>query len=109
MAGNMLMGLEALGGIKSSIGIPETILTPQIQQPQADKAGFNDLLNIAVKQLNETQTASESAMMQLAAGQNIELHNVVLAAQKASLTMQLALQVKNKITEAYQEIMRMQI
>lgn len=109
MSGNMLMGIEALGSIKGSIGIPETILNPQIAQPRADKPGFNDLLNVAVKQLSETQSVSESAMMKLAAGQNIELHNVVLAAQKASLTMQLALQVKNKITEAYQEVMRMQI
>ncbi|HRU39787.1 MAG TPA: flagellar hook-basal body complex protein FliE, partial [Candidatus Goldiibacteriota bacterium] len=68
-----------------------------------------ELLNVAIKQLNETQVNADSAIAQLAAGQNIELHNVVLAAQKASLTMQLALQVKNKITEAYQEIMRMQI
>lgn len=109
MAANPLMGIEALGGLKGSIGIPETILNPQIVKPQVDKPGFGELLNTAVKQLNETQGASETAMMKLAAGQNIELHNVVLAAQKASLTMQLALQVKNKITEAYQEVMRMQI
>ena len=109
MAANPMMGIEALGGIKGSIGIPETILNPQIQQPAADKAGFNDLLNVAIKQLNDTQAVSETSMMQLAAGQNIELHNVVLAAQKASLTMQLALTVKNKITDAYQEIMRMQV
>ncbi len=109
MAANPLMGIEALGGIKGTIGIPETILNPQVQQPAAEKAGFNELLNVAIKQLNETQVNADSAIAQLAAGQNIELHNVVLAAQKASLTMQLALQVKNKITEAYQEIMRMQI
>ena len=104
-----MMGIEALGGIKGSIGIPETILNPQIQQAKVDNAGFNDLVNIAIKQLNEAQTASETSMMQLAAGQNIELHNVVLAAQKASLTMQLALTVKNKITDAYKEIMSMSV
>jgi len=48
-------------------------------------------------------------MAKLAAGENIELHSVMLAAEKAALTMQFALQLKNKITEAYQEIMRMQI
>jgi len=109
MAANPMMGIEALGGIKGSIGIPETILNPQIQQAKVDNAGFNDLVNIAIKQLNEAQTASETSMMQLAAGQNIELHNVVLAAQKASLTMQLALTVKNKITDAYKEIMSMSV
>ena len=38
MAANPLMGIEALGGIKGTIGIPETILNPQVQQPAAEKA-----------------------------------------------------------------------
>jgi flagellar hook-basal body complex protein FliE len=109
MAANPMMGIEALGAIKSTIGIPESIFTQPVQTPQADKAGFNELLSTAVKSLSETQAGADAAMEKLAAGQNIELHNVVLAAQKASLTMQLAMTVKNKITEAYQEIMRMQI
>jgi flagellar hook-basal body complex protein FliE len=109
MAANPMMGIEALGSIKGTIGIPETILTQPVQTPKAANADFNELLSTAVKSLSETQTGADVAMEQLAAGQNIELHNVVLAAQKASLTMQLALTVKNKITEAYQEIMRMQI
>jgi len=109
MAGPVpINGIEGLGVVKGTIGIPESILAqPQVQGPE--RLGFNDLLNMAIKSVNDTQVNAHNAMTELAAGRNIELHNVVLAAQKASLTLQLAMQVKNKITEAYQEVMRMQI
>ncbi|MCX8092821.1 MAG: flagellar hook-basal body complex protein FliE, partial [Candidatus Goldbacteria bacterium] len=68
---------------------------------------FGQLLQMAIKSINETSVNANEAIEKLAAGQNIELHNVVLAAQKSYLTLQLALQIKNKITDAYQEIMRM--
>jgi flagellar hook-basal body complex protein FliE len=109
MAANPMMGIEAFGGIKGAIGIPESIFAPQAQAQQAGSAGFNDLLNMAIKSLNETQSGADAAMEQLAAGQNIELHDVVLAAQKASLSLQLAIAVKGKITDAYQSIMSMQV
>jgi flagellar hook-basal body complex protein FliE len=109
MAANPLMGIGALGGIKGTIGIPETILQPAPQAQQADKAGFNDLLSMAVKSLGDTQLSADNAMEKLAAGQNIELHNVAIEAQKAALTLDLAIEIKNKITEAYQSIVSMQI
>lgn len=105
-------GLNGIESITGSIGIPETILQPtidKIQPQQADKIEFKNLLNMAMNALNNSQVDADTAMQQLAAGQNIELHNVMLAAEKASLTLQLALQVKNKITEAYQQLMNMQI
>jgi flagellar hook-basal body complex protein FliE len=106
----------AIEAITSGIGMPSSILNnttigvQQVQQAQApDRVDFKELLNTAIKSVSETQTGADEAISKLASGQNIELHNVMLAAQKAELTLQLALQVKNKVTEAYQEIMRMQI
>jgi flagellar hook-basal body complex protein FliE len=53
----------------------------------------------------------QSAVMgeQLAAGQGADLHSVMIASEKASLAVQLTVQVRNKAVEAYQEIMRMQM
>jgi len=45
----------------------------------------------------------------LITGEEIELHQVMLAAQKAELALELTLTVRNKVVEAYQEIMRMQV
>ena len=100
-------GIEGLASLKE-VNIPETIFNqPEPQAPQ--RAGFNELLDIAVSSISETQTTADSAIKNLAAGNDVSLHNVALAVQKANLTLQLALQVKNKITEAYQEVTRMQI
>lgn len=108
--------MGAIEAITGNIGMPSTILNntaigvqPARQTQAPDRVDFKELLNTAVKSVSETQTGADEAIAKLASGQNIELHNVMLAAQKAQLTLQLALQVKNKVTEAYQEIMRMQI
>jgi len=115
----MSSSFAPIPGIEASIGkvnIPETILAAQQSgqvQPEggAKEAGaaFNNLLDTAVKALSDTQAGADNAITQLAAGQNVELHSVMLAVEKANMTLQLALQIKNKITEAYQDIMRMQI
>ncbi|MCX7698173.1 MAG: flagellar hook-basal body complex protein FliE, partial [Candidatus Goldbacteria bacterium] len=78
---NHLSGIEGIGGLKG-IGIPESILTPPVQQPAAEKFDFGQLLQMAIKSINETSVNANEAIEKLAAGQNIELHNVVLAAQK---------------------------
>src|ERR1035437_2755329 len=105
--------IEAITG---SIGMPSTILNntsigvQAAQQPlSTDRVDFKELLNTAIKSVSETQTGADDAIAKLASGQNIELHNVMIAAQKAQLTLELALQVKNKVTEAYQSIMGMSI
>jgi flagellar hook-basal body complex protein FliE len=105
-------GITGLEGVLGKVNIPETVLnTVQPVQPEnkTGAADFGDFLQTAIKSINETQIIADNAISQLAAGQDIELHNVMLAVEQAGMTLQLALQVKNKITEAYQEIMRMQI
>ena len=47
--------------------------------------------------------------MRMAAGDPIDLHEVMLARETASLQFQLAVQVRNKLVEAYQDVMRMQV
>jgi len=103
-------------GIQGMIGLPATILNNNmigVQQPQQtaapDRVDFKELLSTAVKSISDSQTGVDDAVTKLAAGQNIELHDVMLAAQKADLTLQLALNIKNKITDAYQSIISMSI
>lgn len=45
----------------------------------------------------------------MANGENVDLHQVMITAQKASITLQAALEIRNKVVEAYQETMRMQV
>ncbi len=72
-------------------------------------ANFGQMLNEAFINLNQQENAANQAITGLAAGEDIELHQVMLKMQEADLSFQLALQVRNKLVEAYQEVMRMQV
>lgn len=75
----------------------------------AGAESFSDFLVRSFKAINEQQLAAEKAARRLALGEDIALHEVVLASQRAALSLELATAVRNKVIEAYQEIMRMQI
>ncbi|WP_212972435.1 flagellar hook-basal body complex protein FliE [Bacillus sp. J14TS2] len=70
---------------------------------------FGTYLKNAMDEVNNAQLQSAEATQKLVNGQNIELHDVMITAQKASITMQTALEIRNKAVEAYQEMMRMQV
>lgn len=77
---------------------------------QAGNTGdFSVFLRNAVDNLEQTQTEAASAVEGLTTGEISDFHVPVIALQKASLTMELAVNVRNKVIDAYQEIMRMQI
>ena len=71
--------------------------------------GFGQALTNAISGLSESQNAADSASVRMAAGEPIDLHEVMLARETASLQFQLAVQVRNKLVEAYQDVMRMQV
>nr|WP_236406099.1 flagellar hook-basal body complex protein FliE [Microaerobacter geothermalis] len=72
-------------------------------------SSFSSFLKNALDQVNQDQIKAEKLTENLVAGQVTDLHQVTIAAQKAELSLQLTVQVRNKIIEAYQEVMRMQV
>ncbi|WP_261132821.1 flagellar hook-basal body complex protein FliE [Bacillus sp. Marseille-Q3570] len=66
---------------------------------------FKDLLH----KVNEAQIKSDIETEKLISGKTDNLHNVMITAEKASVTLNTAVEVRNKAIEAYQEIMRMQV
>ena len=73
------------------------------------KSSFSDMLKKSLEAVNEAQLNSDRLTNALAAGQNVELHDVMIAAQKASILLEATVEFRNKVIEAYQEVMRMQI
>lgn len=78
------------------------------QQSTADSS-FGSLLNQYIQDANGAVKDFESKSLLLAKGEAINLHDVTIAAQKASIAVSLTTQVRDKAVEAYQEMMRMQI
>lgn len=69
-------------------------------------ADFGVLLNEAINRLNDSQVRADTAVQQFLAGEVQDVHQVVIALREAEITMQLALEVRNKLLEAYQEMSR---
>ena len=83
---------------------------PARKAAAADPAdGFGSMLSGAIGQLEHTQQVAAAQSQALATGQTQDVTSVVTAVQEASLSMQLAAQVRNKAVEAYSEIFHTQI
>lgn len=70
--------------------------------------GFVETLRGAMDQVNELQGAAENKVGALLEGGGMDVHSAMIAVEKADLSFQLMMQVRNKIVQAYQEISRMQ-
>jgi flagellar hook-basal body complex protein FliE len=70
---------------------------------------FLDSLSNAFSQVNGQLTAADASMASFASGGSADLHTVMLQMQEASVSLKTAVQVRDKLLEAYQEIMRTQI
>lgn len=75
-------------------------------KPQED---FSGLLKKAVNDVNKLQLQADDAAKKLAMGQAEDIHQVMITIEQARLAMQMTVQIRNKVVEAYQEISRMQI
>ena len=77
----------------------------------AAKAGtdFAKFLQEALAEVNALQKNADAASVGLATGQIQDLHTAIIALEKASLSMSLTVEVRNKVLDAYHEMMRMQI
>ncbi|MDR7435641.1 MAG: flagellar hook-basal body complex protein FliE [Armatimonadota bacterium] len=70
---------------------------------------FVAMLEEAVSAVDTLQQRADEAAKALATGQAQDVHAVMVALEQANLALQLTIQVRNKLVEAYQEIMRMQV
>ncbi|MEM4408047.1 MAG: flagellar hook-basal body complex protein FliE [Candidatus Caldarchaeum sp.] len=82
-----------------------TTQKPQ-QKPEED---FAHMLMDALREVNEAQLHAARVQNDLMAGRPVEYHDLIFAMERASIAMELTLQVRNKLLEAYQEIQRLQI
>lgn len=111
---NNLSGFNLLNSsIQSNRAISKAAI-PNTSSPESQGVGnmldsFGNILKDQLQQINNLQAQADDAKQTFAVGGDIELHNVMLAAEKADLSMQLAMQVRNKIVAAYQEISHMTV
>ena len=76
---------------------------------QPSDASFAGLLGNLVQDVNAKQDVASQSLRDLQSGQNVSLHQTMIAMQEASVSFQLMVEVRNKLLESYQELMRMSV
>jgi flagellar hook-basal body complex protein FliE len=73
------------------------------------QGSFEDLLSSQINKLNDSQVQADNLIQDFAAGKTDDLHQVMIASQEASLSLELAVQIRNKIVDSYKELNNMQL
>ena len=82
---------------------------PEAGLAGGEVAGFADTLGAFIDKVDRSQQHADAMVEAFALGEPVEIHRVIQAVGEAQTAIQLTVQVRNKVLEAYQEIMRMQI
>lgn len=73
------------------------------------EGGFSSVLGQVVEEVNARQSLATQTVQDLQSGQNVSLHQAMIAMEEASVSFQLMVEVRNRLLESYQELMRMQV
>ena len=96
----------AIDGIGKTTGIAPVL--PRVSQTQSAAEGFGDALGNLISTVDGTSSEANAAVGRMIDGTG-DVHEAVIALQKADTALQLTVQIRNKIVQAYQDIMRMPV
>lgn len=106
----MQAGMSALSAVSSAVsslgGMPEGLSSSA--EKSAAAMPFSSLMTDAVGQVNTLENQARVAVDGLMTGSGVDVHQAMIATQKASMTFELTLAVRNKAIQAYQSVMGMQ-
>lgn len=81
----------------------------KIDESKENNTTFKDTLKGALNNLNDTQINADNLTQSFIKGDDVEISDVMLASEEAKLSLQFAVQVRNKIVDAYKELSQMQL
>jgi len=99
---------NAITSITSGIPAVPSPATPASSSAPQEEGGFFSSLTNAIEQVEQVHTDAQQQISDLLQGNRQDVHNVMIAVEKADVAFQLMMQVRNKIVSAYQEIERLQ-
>lgn len=109
------MSTEALSAVSAALSsMAEPSLAPlhngtHTGAAGASGAGFSSLVAQGLQQVNGQLLASQADLQQLSVGNVQNLHQVMIRLEESRLAFQLTMQVRNRLLESYQDVMRMQV
>jgi flagellar hook-basal body complex protein FliE len=106
------MSIEAIGflpPVGAAAPVQPEAMASALAPAQSPTAGFGDWFVRGMDEVNTQLTGSQSELQGLALGEAQNLHQVMIRLEESKLAFQLMVQVRNRLLESYQEVMRMQV
>ena len=97
-----------MNGISSIRILPAEADVSSLRPSTSSEAGFRDVLHSAIDDIQQLESQAQAKVAGVLEGNGADVHSALIAVEKADLSFQLMMQVRNKIVSAYEEISRMQ-
>jgi len=101
-----MSAVQPIGGITTS---PGQLVTHKPATTQPGSVPFVQMISDLVGEANASQVSADQSINDLVAGRTDNVHDVVLSLAKADLSFRMVLEIRNRLIESYQEVLRMQI
>ena len=95
--------------ISSISNLPITPQNPNSIAGKSDITSFSDRVGKILNEINDSQLNAGEVAEQFASGEIEDIHDVMIASEKAGVGLELVLEVRNKLVEAFREVTRMQM
>lgn len=99
------MDISKIGAVNGSISTINSSRNNTLKEPEFS---FKEMLNNEINEVNDKKTQADELVKDFIQGDVEDLHAVLIASDEASLALELAVQVRNKLVESYKEINNMQ-
>lgn len=90
-------------------GYSEILVQDKIEKARENVENFQNVLKQFIRDVNELQNEAGEAIEKAIAGEITDIHDVMIAVEKAKTSFELLMEVRNKILETYKELMRLQV
>ncbi|MFR3567476.1 MAG: flagellar hook-basal body complex protein FliE [Paraclostridium sordellii] len=103
-----MTGISAISGV-NNIATSNNLLKTSNAESIKKESSFSDVIKSAIDKVNDMQVDSNNKVKRLIKGGDVSMHDVMVSAQEAQMSMQLMIEVRNKVYEAYQDLNRVQL
>ena len=104
-----VVSLSALGAARSAYGVEGSVHVPKENKKDVPAASFGDILESSLHSVNDVQIAAEDSMKAMATGDVDDISEVAATVSEAELALTLAVQIRDKLVDAYNQLSRMSV
>ena len=103
-----MAGVQSVGSRPSPVGLDQDRGSVRVRLGGDDHTSFADTLKQALGEVSQLQDDARDAIGSFLRGEPIEIHDVMAAAEEAGIALDMLIEIRNKLTEAYRSVIQMQ-